>query len=131
MGKHERLENYLWVVSVGVGDDQKWAIHGSSERRRSAQRFRTPARPGGAVLRPEWWREAGAPVGGAQGFAEAARSVQQHAGGSMARERARKRRKRDGTRRARASVSRWESILIPRLEGEGPEGRNDVQPEFR
>ena len=28
-------------------------------------------------------------------------------------------------------MSRGESILIPRLEGEGPEGRIDVQPEFR
>ena len=88
-------------------------------------------RQGGAVLRPARWREAGAPVGAAQGHAEAARGVQQHAGGGMARERARKRRKRDGTRRARASVSRGESILIPRLEGEGSEGRIDVQPEFR
>ena len=49
----------------------------------------------------------------------------------MARERAWKRRERDETRRARASVSRGESILIPRLEGEGPEGRIDVQPKFR
>ena len=57
--------------------------------------------------------------------------VLQHAGGGMARERAWKRRERDGMRRARASVSRGESILIPRLEGEGPEGRIDVQPEFR
>ena len=28
VGKHERLENYLWVVSVGVGDDRKWGRSG-------------------------------------------------------------------------------------------------------
>ena len=57
--------------------------------------------------------------------------VEQGSAAGMARERTRKQRERDGTRQARASVSRGESILIPRLEGEGPEGRIDVQPEFR
>ena len=29
MGKHEMLENYLWVVSVGIGDDRKWGRGGA------------------------------------------------------------------------------------------------------
>ena len=29
VGKHERLENYLWVVSVGIGDDRKWGRGGA------------------------------------------------------------------------------------------------------
>ena len=30
VGKHERLENYLWVVSVGIGDDRKWGVRRSN-----------------------------------------------------------------------------------------------------
>ena len=29
VGKHEMLENYLWVVSVGIGDDRKWGRGGA------------------------------------------------------------------------------------------------------
>ena len=59
--------------------------------------------------------------GTAQRRVSAARGEQQLVDGGMARERARKQRKRVGTRRAQASVSRGESISIPRLDGEGPE----------
>ena len=78
--EHERHESYLWVVSVGVGDGRKRAGNGSSERRRSARRFRTPARPSGG---------------------RAARSCDQHGGAKQVRPSALRR----GTRRRPAACS--------------------------
>ena len=98
--------------------------------RRAAGRRRTEPRRwrSGEVWRgrPGWEGSAGpgeveALGGTAQRRVSAARGEQQLVDGGMARERARKQRERVRTRRAQASVSRGESISIPRLDGEGPE----------
>ena len=48
VGKHERLENYLRVVSVGIGDDRKWGRGGAMLLWPCAQRTAAlPAREGG------------------------------------------------------------------------------------
>ena len=48
VGKHERLENYLWVVSVGIGDDRKWGRGGAVLPCPCAQSTAAlPAREGG------------------------------------------------------------------------------------
>ena len=92
---------------VGVGGDRRGAGGGSSTsaavmaacggapvREDDGAAMGGSARPGGV----------GALGGPAQGRVHAARGEQQHAGGGMARERARKLVERDGTREARESV---------------------------
>ena len=105
-----------------------WSVVVAPRRAAGRRRTEPRRRRSGEVWRgrPGWEGSAGpggveALGGTAQRRVSAARGEQQLVDGGMARERARKQRERVRTRRAQASVSRGESISIPRLDGEGPE----------